>query len=170
MTNQNELQVNTQTGEILDTSNIVQETADYTIIKLPDGKFKKEMKYKRIFTKIPETKEEQVLMYRVFNDENNQDLVTSLSNMVGDIITIDQLYTNPYASFNEKTGASENGVVTTIQDGDSFYATSSKSVYYTLLNMFEVFGTPNTLDYEPIKVIVTAKKLTNGTQINLSLA
>src|SRR5699024_719274 len=133
----------------------VNETADYTIVKLSDGTFKKNMKYKQYHSFVPETEEDTIELYKVFNDEQS-DLVTPLKNMVNKEIVIKNLFMNPYQSFDEKTGNVTNGISTTIQDLDgNYYATSSKSVYHTLNNLMESFGYPNTSNYKPLKVLVT---------------
>lgn len=163
MTNEN---VNTQLAET-----VVQENDKYQVVKLPDGKFKKQMKYEKYFTHVPETQEEQVLLYKVFNSSNEQnDIVIPFSQLVGTEIGIDAFYLNPYESFDEKTGLSTPSVTTTIRDGDNFYATSSKSVYHSLRNLCNAFGYPNTPDYKKIYVNVTGTKRQFGVQIDIVLS
>ncbi|HSH51878.1 MAG TPA: hypothetical protein VK982_09180 [Bacteroidales bacterium] len=148
---------------------VVEETHDYVVKQLQDGSFKREMKYHKFFSHIPETQEKQIELYKVFNAQDNEDIVTPLSRMVGDVIGIDEFYTNPYQSFDEETGVSNNGVTTTIKDGDDYYVTSSKSVYHTLFNLTDTFGSPSDENYKKIFVKVTGTKRTNGIQIDLSL-
>src|SRR5699024_9382114 len=72
---------NEETGEIIENKEmIVQETEDFTIVKTEDGKFKKNMKYKKFFSRVPETEEDQIELYKVFNDSDSG-LVTPLKNM-----------------------------------------------------------------------------------------
>lgn len=175
MTNENnELMVNTDTGEIMDNQvqpneQIVQDTPEYKIVQLSDGTFKKNMKYKQYFSRKAETDEEKVELYKVFNGQDDE-LVTPLKNMVKKEITVKHLFTQPYQSFDETTGVSTDGVTTTIEDIDgNYYATSSKSVYYTLQNLTDTFGRPTDENYKPIKVLVTGTKRTNGIQIDLEL-
>lgn len=178
MTNtQNEVMVNTEnnvitdveTGEILNTEIVVQETATYKIVKLPDGSFKKNMKYQQYFSRTAETEEEQIELYKVFNDSNSE-LVTPFNNMVNKEITIKDVFIQPYESFDEKTGNLTDGVTTTIEDTEgNYYATSSKSVYYTVLNIMKTFGYPSEEVYKPVKVKVTGTKRQNGVQIDLQL-
>lgn len=165
----NEVQADLETGEILNTEIVVQDTPDYRIVKLPDGTFKKNMKYKQYFSRIAETEEEQIELYKVFNDSDSE-LVTPLSNMKDKEITIKHVYIQPYESFDEKTGNLTDGVTTTIEDVDgSYYATSSKSVYYTIYNIMNTFGYPNNENFKPVKVKVTGTKRQNGVQIDLEL-
>lgn len=171
MTNQNELttNVNHETGEILPTEIVVQDTADYRIVKTADGKFKKNMKYKSYFSRTAQTEDEKIKLYKVFNDSESE-LVTPLKNMVKKEITIAHVFIQPYESFDEDTGNITDGVTTTIEDTEgNFYATSSKSVYYTIRNIMQAFGTPNDEGYKPVKVKVTGTKRTNGVQIDLEL-
>lgn len=166
----NEVQANLETGEVLNTEIVVRETEDYRIVQLPDGTFKKNMKYKPYFSRVAKTEEEKIELYQVFNGSDNNDLVTRLANMVGKEIDIAHVFIQPYESFDETTGNTSDGVTTTLQDLDgSYYATSSKSVYYTINNIMETFGYPTDEDYKPVKVRVTGTKRQNGIQIDLEL-
>lgn len=165
---------NVTANEVMTGSNsleqVVQETPNFTILQLPNGKYKKMMKYEKYFSKVPETEEEQLTLFKVFNADQDSGLVTSLSDVVGKEFHIEQVFFNPYQSFDEENGTFSNGVTTTMLSTDGeFFATSSKSVYYTLHNIFEAFGYPNTENYKPVKVEVTSKKMSRGNQINLDL-
>ena len=165
----NEVQADLETGEILNTEIVIQETEDYKIVRTPDGKFKKNMKYKQYFSRVAETEEEQIELYNVFNDSDSE-LVTPFNNMVNKEITIKHVFIEPYESFDETTGNLTDGVTTTIEDVDgSYYATSSKSVYYTVLNIMKTFGYPDDENFKPVKVKVTGTKRQNGVQIDLKL-
>lgn len=168
----NEVMVNnvaTETGEIVSSEMVIQETADYKIVKLQNGTFKKNMKYQKYFSRMAETEEEQIELYKVFNDSESG-LVTPCANMIGKEITIAHVFKQPYESFNDKTGTTTDGVTTTIQDVDgSYYATSSKTVYYTIDNIMQAFGYPDNKEYKPVKVKVTGTRRNNGVQIDLEL-
>ena len=172
MTNENnELQVNTQTGEIVDTprEQVVEETDQYRVVKTLEGKYRKEMKYNRFYSRVPETDEEQMELFNIFNDQEN-DLVTPLKNMVNKEIDIAHVFTDPYQSFDEETGQSSLGVTTTLEDTEgNYYATSSKSVYWSLKNIFDQFGWPSEDKYRPVTVKVTGTRRQQGVQINVSL-
>lgn len=161
------MKVDDQTGEVMET--VVNETDEYRVVKQSNGKYRKDMKYKDFHSRIAETEEEQIELYNVFNDSNN-DLVTPLSNMIDKEITIAHIFTQSYESFDEETGDVKNGVTTTIQSVDgSYYATSSKSVYYTIFNIMDAFGYPNDVEYNPVKVKVTGTRRNRGVQIDLEL-
>lgn len=176
MTEQNELQnianevtADMNTGEIQPTEVVVSETQDYKIVRLPNGEFKKNMKYHEYFSRTAETEEEKIELYNVFNGSDNE-LVTPFNNMVGKNIQIKHVFIQPYESFDEKTGNVTDGVTTTIEDVDgNYYATSSKSVYYTVLNLMKTFGYPSDDNYKPINVEVTGTRRQNGVQIDLKL-
>lgn len=172
MTEKNEIKVNEETGEIItniQNEEIVQDTESYTIYKQTDGKFRKEMKYKKVYTRTPQTEEEMKELFKVFNAHDDDELVKPLALLRGKEFDIINFYTNPYTSFDEETGKNVNGVTTTIETENGYVATSSKSVYYTILGLVDVFGYPNTEGYKPIRVKVVGKKMENGVQINLSL-
>lgn len=148
---------------------LTRETETYQIFKLPNGEFDKRMKYKKFWTKIPVTKKDTLHLFKVMNDQDNS-IVTPMKETVGMEIEVANLYFNPYESFDEKTGGTSNGVTTIIEDTKgAYYGTSSKAVYYSLHNIMDVFGIPNTENYEPFKILVTSKKLENGNQINAML-
>lgn len=143
------------------------ETADWKVIPLPDGTFKKQMKYKEYLSRQPKDMAEEDKFYVIFNDSDS-DLVTQLKNMVGKQITIANIFMTPYDKFEKTTGEITDAVNTTIEDtAGNFYATSSKSVYHKLLQMMKSFGKPDSEKYIPIKVEVTGTKRTNGVQIDL---
>lgn len=171
MENQNYevMNVDTETGEIMASERIVQETDDFRIVQLDDGTFKKNMKYRKFFSRQAETQDEKIELYKVFNDSDSE-LVTPMKNMVDKEITIAHVFLQPYESFDEQTGKLTSGVTTTLEDVDgSYYATSSKTVYYTLSNIFETFGTPTDENYKPVKVKVIGRKQKNGVQIDLEI-
>lgn len=159
---------NVTTGESVTGEIVVTETDTYKVIKLENGKFKKQMKYQPYVSRKPETPEEEDKFYQIFNDSDS-DLVTQLKNMVKKEITIAHVFMTPYEKFDENTGSVTDAVNTTIEDTDgNFYATSSKSVYHKLTNLMKSFGKPTDENYIPIKVEVTGTKRTNGVQIDLS--
>lgn len=167
----NEVMVNydTETGEVLTGEQVHEENDKFKVVKLTDGTFKKNMKYEPYFSRVAKTDEEKIELYKVFNDSDNG-IVTPFNNMIGKEITIAHVFKQPYESFDEKTGKTSDGVTTTIQDVDgSYYATSSKTVYYTIDNIMQTFGYPTDEHYKPVKVKVTGTKRKNGVQIDLEL-
>lgn len=155
----------TENNEMVLAETVVEETETHIVKKLKDGTFAKQMKYDTIFSRVPETEEEQIELYNVFNNanEDNENIV-GMSKMIGETFGIDEYYTNPYNSFDEKTGLTNTAVNTTIKDGETYYVTSSKSVYHSLNKLIKAF--PN----KKIFVKVTGTKRTNGVQIDIALS
>lgn len=151
-------------NEIMETQ---EQPKNFEIVKDPKtGKYRKAMYYKQISSKVPETDEEVLQLFMVMNDTDNK-LVTPMKNVVGLEFVLDEFHTSPYESLDEDTGEITRGVTTTIKDTDgNWYATSSKSVYYTILNTYDVFGSKIA---GALKFQVTTKKVNNNNQINLAI-
>lgn len=155
------------TGEILPMETIIQDNEKFTIVKLADGKFEKRMKYKRVHTSIPQTEEETLKLYKVLNESDNG-IVVEMKKAIGKKLVIKNFYTEPYESFNEETGENTRGVSSVIEAVDgTFYGTSSKTVYYALMNLYDVFT--DSLTNGKIEVEITGTKREQGEQIGLSV-
>src|SRR5699024_11406934 len=116
-----------------------------------------------------ETEKKKNEINKDFNKSNYR-IVTQQKNMIDKEITVKNVYTLPYESFDESTGIVNDGVTTTIEDKDgSFYATSSKSVYHKIFSIMHTFGYPDDENYKPVKVKVVGIKRQNGVQIDLEL-
>lgn len=167
----NELQVNQELAAngISFSEILVQNTPDYEVFKLPNGKFEKRMKYQKEWSYVPETQEELLRFFQLMNEQDNPE-VTELKNAVGEILEIKNVFHNPYKSFDEETGTTDAGVNTMIETNDGkFFVTSSKSVYWNLKQIFDVFGKPNTPNYLGVKVAVVSTKQKRGNQLSLKL-
>src|SRR5699024_10207080 len=144
--NNNEVMVNNvneETGEILPSEQVVHETQDYKVVKLDDGTFKKNMKYKEYSSRVAETEDEKIKLYKLFNNLNSS-LVTQFKNMIDIEIIVKYVYSLPYESFDESTGIVNDGVTTTIEHtAGSFYAPSFKSVYNIIFSIMQTFGYPD---------------------------
>lgn len=148
-------------------SMVVADYPEYTVVKGVDGKFKKVMKYAEYTTIVAKTEAEKIELFDIMNNDES-DKVVPMKNAVGLELHIVNFITTPYGSLDEETGETLNGVTTLIQSDDGmWYATSSKSVYYSLQNITKAFGIPNTKGYKPVKVKITSKRQQRGEQINL---
>lgn len=166
----NDLTFNEQLNNDPELANyIVEDNEDFTVYKTKDG-YKKEMKYYEFSTVDIDTldNEQQIELYKVFNDSDFEKVVP-MRNKVGDKIKIEQFFTRPYNSFDEQTGETKRGVTTTIYDGEKYYVTSSKSVYFNLINLSQTFAMPGSENYNPIIVEIVGKQQARGVQISLSL-
>lgn len=157
--------VDQNTGEITElqpiVNHVVRETKDYMIVKLPNGKFEKRMKYHELMTFKPETEEEEIELYKVLNEDDVENVIP-MKNAIGTEIVVKEIITRPYESFDEETGDVTFGVNTFIKDDHGNYlVTSSKAVYFNLIKMYQTFGLG-------IKVKITGTKRENGTQIGIS--
>ena len=166
--------VDTTTGEIIETSpsyKIHQDTPDFTIIELKNGKFSKKMKYKPVSSFPTETEEQQMELFQLVNADSDSELITALKDVKNKTIKIKNLMTTPYESFNEDTGDVDRGVLTRFEDIDGkYYATSSKGVYFTVMNIIDTFGLPDTeKSNRALEVKVTGKKQQNGVQTLISV-
>lgn len=158
MSEQNQLAVTTQ----------VRETENYVILKDEKGKFSRKAKYASYSSIKAETREEKIWMMNLF--EGNEDTGNGLKDHVGKQITVADVITRPYDKVNEETGEIEYGVLTYLFTPEKIaYVTSSKSVYFTLMNIMELFGKPDSELWEDITIQVLKEKATNGDQIKIKM-
>ena len=146
---------------------LVEDTENHTIYQLSNGKFEKEMKIKKQYTKVPETDEEVMELFKLFNSSgDDENVIPFVQAKKGTIITIKNFFVNPYASFNEETGELKQGMTLMIEDeSGKYYVTSSKTAYYALMNIFNAFHLPNTVLYKPVQVEITKTKSQSGNNI-----
>src|SRR5699024_12275123 len=117
------MNVDTETGEIMAGEQVVTETDNYRIVKLEDGTFKKNMKYKEFFSRTAETEEEKIELYKVFNDSDSG-IVTAMRNMIDNEITIAHVFIQTYDSIHEKTGMMTSRAVMSLADvAGEYYVT-----------------------------------------------
>lgn len=129
---------------------------DYDLVIDAEGKYKRKAKYTAWSSVRPETREQKIALMNLLN---SGDEATALSDFVGAQIVVADVIFNPYDKINEETGEQEYGVLTYIITPDGVpYVTSSKSVYFTLKRMFQVFGEPHYNETEAVKVQVVKKK------------
>jgi hypothetical protein len=78
--------------------------------------------------------------------------------------------TKPYNKINEETGALEYGVITyLITPEKQAFVTSSKSVYFSILNIMDLFGKPSDDDWEDITIKVFSEKADKGDMIKIKM-
>lgn len=145
----------------------IQENENFIITKNADGTFTKTVKYQKVFSTIPESDDDFMKLYSVMNDPESKE-VTSMKDAIGLELDMVDFYTSPYESFDEKTGENTQGVTSLIKDvNGAYFATSSKAVYFSLLNLFDVFG--DKWQDKNIRVKIVGVKQPRGLQINLSV-
>lgn len=163
----NELQtVNQETGEIIAQDTIINETEDFIVIKDKEGKFKRKAKFHDYSSFTPESREDKLWLLKLIDSDESSGIGMALSEHVGKEIEIEDVIFKKYDKVDENTGELLYGVLTYLITPDrKAYVTSSKSVYFTLDNMMQVLGTPDTEDWENVKVKVGSKRTQNGNQI-----
>lgn len=165
----NEL-MNVKTGEMIKGDVVVRENEDMVVVQKADGKFVRQAKYKDFHSFVPQTTEEKIELFNIMN-AGEEESDNGLSSNVGKKITIRDIVQTAYDKVNEDTGELEHGVVTYLFTPENeVFVTSSKSVHFTLSNLFKVFGNPaDKENYVPIIVEVTSTRRENGKQINVKL-
>ena len=176
MTIQNENQIATvsedQAVELLDQQSykpsfeVVKEDANYRIIRDKDGNYAKKAKFHDFSSFKAETREDRVWLMGLFDSDEGDENNAGLKNHIGKVIEVQDIILKTYDTVDEKTGDPVYGVNTyLITPERQAYITSSKSVYFKVLEIFEYFGVPGSEDWQNVKVKVSKKKRENGEQI-----
>ena len=134
---------------------------NYEIKKNSEGKFERKAIYQAFMSVRAETRAQKIALLQLLESDT---VAKPLNDCVGNKITIADVIISPYDKVNEDTGEMEYGALTYMIDTNGeAYVTSSKSVYYTMLNIFKVFGVPHWEEDEAVIVQVVKKK---GLQFN----
>jgi RNase P/RNase MRP subunit p29 len=150
------------------TGEIVREEKNYVVIKNEDGKFVRKAKYNSYSSVQAETKAEKIWLMNLM--EGNEDTANGLKEHVGKEIEVANIITRPYDRINEETGAVEYGVLTYLLTPDkTTYVTSSKNVYFSIVNIMDLFGAPDQPDWENIIIKVLKEKGANGDMIKIKM-
>lgn len=158
MSEQNQLAVTTQ----------VRETENYVILKDENGKFSRKAKFNDFSSIVATTREEKIWLMNLL--EGGEDTGQGLKDHVGKRIEVANIITRRYDKVNEDSGEIEYGVLTYLLTPDNIaYVTSSKSVYFTTIRIMELFGKPNTDEWENVTVEVKKQKGQNGDQILIKM-
>ena len=126
----------------------------YEITQNAEGKFQRKAVYQMFSSITPETKEQKIAMMNLLSgdDANTQ----PLGENIGKEFEIADVIINPYDKVNEETGEMEYGVLSYLITPEGIvYVTSSKSVYFSLKRIFQVFGEPH---YGAGEIVVKAVK------------
>lgn len=168
MTNKNQM-VNVETGEIVETPNtLVRETDQYVISKTEDGKFVRKAKYEDYSSFKAETRQDKIWLLNIM--EGDEETGNPLSEHIGKVIEVQDIITRKYDKLNEDTGELEYGVLTYLITPDKqAFVTSSKTVYFSVNRIMDLFGRPDEEGWENIKLKVGSEKGANGTIIKVKL-
>jgi hypothetical protein len=162
---QNELVVaeQNQVAEIVQSEN-----DDFVIVKTSEGKFVRKAKFKEYSSIKPKDRKEQIWLLNLM--EGSEETGQGLKEHVGKQIEVADIITRRYDKINEETGQTEYGVLTYLLTPDRIaYVTSSKTVYFSIVRIMELFGTPDSEGWENIIIKVGKQKGQNGDIINIKM-
>lgn len=147
---------------------VERETADYVIMKDENGKFIRKAKFSDFSSIHPQDRKEKMWLLNLL--EGAEESGNGLKDHVGKRIEVANIITRTYDKINEETGAQEYGVLTYLITPEKIaYVTSSKTVYFSIKRMMELFGTPNDAEWENITVQVGKEKGQNGDIIKIKM-
>lgn len=148
------------------TTNVQRENENYVIIKDENGKFSRKAKFQSTSTIVAETRQDKIWLMNLL--EGAEGTGNGLKDHVGKQIQVADIITRPYDKVNEETGEMEYGVLTYLLTSDRIaYVTSSKTVYFSITRMVELFGKPSA--EEPFIVQVGKEKGLNGDLIKIKM-
>jgi hypothetical protein len=128
-----------KTNEVL----VAKSNDRYEIIQDEEGKYKRKAKYESFCSIVPQNRQEKIALLNLL--EGSDEATNGLKDHKGKQFEVANVIFRPYDRINEETGEQEYGVLTYLLTPDGVpYVTSSKSVYFTMKRIFEVFGEPNT--------------------------
>lgn len=156
------------TENVNQVSVIVSESNDYVVSKNEEGKFVRKAKYHDFSSITTETREDKIWLLNLL--EGAEDSGFGLKDHVGKQIEVANVITRKYDKVNEDTGTLEYGVLTYLLTPDKIaYVTSSKSVYFSIMKIMDLFGKPNEEGWENVIVKVTKTKEQNGEAIHIKM-
>jgi hypothetical protein len=162
--NQNEVAV----AEEVAVSVIVREDDNYVIVKDSEGKFVRKAKFNDYSSVVATTRAEKIWLLNLM--EGDEESGNGLKDHVGKQIEVANVITRRYDRINEETGETEYGVLTYLLTPDKIaYVTSSKTVYFSITRMMDLFGKPTDELWENITIKVVKKKGQNGDIINIKM-
>lgn len=129
---------------------------EFQIIQGTDGKFIRKAVYQPFSSVVAETREQKINLMNLLDSD---DVALPMGEQIGAELKIRDVIFNPYDKVDEETGEIEHGVLTYVITPENVaYVTSSKSVYFTLKKVFQVFGEPSFPEGEEIIVKIVKKK------------
>lgn len=165
----NEL-ANQNNQEVLESKlQVVGETEGFVKYYNPETKkYSRKAKFKDYSSVKAETKQEKIWLMNLI--ENDEETGNALSDHVKKEIEVADVITRRYDKVNEDTGELEYGVLTYLLTPEKeAFVTSSKSVYFSVQRIFDLFGKPDEEGWENVKVKVGSEKGQNGTMIKIKL-
>lgn len=147
---------------------VVNETNDYVVLKDENGKFSRKAKFMDYSSITAETRADKMWLMNLL--EGNEESGNGLKEHVGKQIEVANVITRRYDKINEETGQTEYGVLTYLITPDKVvYVTSSKTVYFSIVRIMDLFGKPTDPDWENVIVQVGKEKGQNGDLIKIKM-
>lgn len=147
---------------------VISETDNYTVTQNAEGKFVRKAKYKEFSSVVVNTRAEKMWLLNIL--EGDEESGNGLKEQVGKTIEVQDIITRPYDKLDEDTGETINGVLTYLITPDkTVYVTSSKTVYFSVTRIMDLFGAPGTEEWENIKLKVGKEKGQNGDIIKVKM-
>jgi hypothetical protein len=160
LTNQNENETHVSLVE--------RETEDYVILKNEEGKFVRKAKFHDYSSITAESREDKIWLLGLM--QGDEETGNGLKEHVGKVIEVANIITRKYDKINEETGQTEYGVLTYLLTPDRIaYVTSSKNVYFSIMQIMDLFGKPTDELWENIQVKVMKERATNGDMIKIKM-
>lgn len=150
-------------------TNIISETKDFVVVQDKEtGKFSRKAKYNEFSSFKATNRAEKIWLLNIL--EGEEESGSGLKDNIGAIIEVEHIITRPYDKVNEDTGEMEYGVLTyLITPEKEVYVTSSKTVYFSINKIMDLFGTPDSDEWENIKVAVGKEKGANGDIVKIKM-
>lgn len=138
----------------------------FQIIQNAEGKFERKPIYQPFSSVQADSREEKIRLMNLIDG----DLALPMNDHVGQKIDLVDVIFKPYDSVDEETGEITYGVLSYLFDhsGD-VYVTSSKSVYHSLKNMFNVFGEPSYAEEDALVLEIEKKQGFNNKYTDVKL-
>ena len=146
----------------------VRETENYVILQDQNGKFTRKAKFNDYSSIVAENRADKMWLLNLL--EGAEGSGNGLKEHVGKQIEVANVITRKYDKINEETGETEYGVLTYLLTPDKIaYVTSSKSVYFSIVRIMELFGKPTDADWENVTIQVGKVKMANGDSITIKM-
>lgn len=147
-------------------TNVNYQSQGFEIVQNAEGKYERKPIYKPFSSVTAETREEKIRLMNLLDG----DLALPMNDNVGAKINLVDVIFKPYDSINEETGEITYGVLSYLFDIDGdVYVTSSKSVYHSLQNIFNVFGQPSYTEEDALVLEVVKKQGFNNKYVDIKL-
>lgn len=168
MTNENVQNEVSVVGAQKNNVSVVERENDEFVVLKENGKYIRKAKFKEFSSIHPQERAERIWLLNLM--EGSEESGNPLKGHVGKQIEVADIITRRYDKINEETGQTEYGVLTYLITPDKIaYVTSSKTVYFSITRIMDLFGIPGSEGWENILVQVGKQKGLNGDMITIKM-